>query len=83
MSMFRTMSDAVQATFTTITRSMESVQKGLDIGNSYVDNQHKSMTRNFAKNAILDTALAHERIQTQLEANPKLAVLFADLEAEW
>lgn len=83
MSMFRTFSDAVQATFLTITSTMGSVQKGLDIANDYVDNQHKSLTRGFAKQAIRDTAAQHERIQAELEASPKLAVIFADLEAEW
>jgi len=83
MSMFRTFSDAVQATFSTVTSTMGSVQKALDIGNDYIDNQHKSLTRGFAKQAILDTATQHSRIQTELEADPKLAKVFADLEAEW
>lgn len=83
MSMFRSFSDSVQATFDTITSTMGSVQKGLDIANSYVDNQHKSMTRGFAKQAILDTSAQHVKIQAALEADPKLAIIFADLEAEW
>lgn len=83
MSIFRSFSDAVQSCFNTITSTAGSAQKGLDIVNDYVDNCHKSMTRNFAKQAILDTASQHERIQIQLETNPKLAKLFADLEAEW
>ena len=83
MSMFSTMSDFVQASFITATSTMGSVQKGLDIGNDYVDNQHKSMTRGFAKQAILDTAEQHVRIQSALEADPKLAILYAQLEAEW
>ena len=83
MSMFRTFSDAVQATFVTITCTMGSAQKALDIGNDYVDNQHKSLTRGFAKQAILDTSVQHERIQSELEASPKLATIFEQLEAEW
>lgn len=83
MSMFRSFSNSVQATFNTVTSTMGSVQKGLDICNSYVDNQHKSMTRGFAKQAILDTAAQHTRIQLELEADPKLAKIFEDLEAEW
>jgi len=83
MSMFRTFSDAVQASFTTLTCTMGSVQKALAIGNDYVDNQHKALTRGFAKQAILDTSVQHSRIQTELEADPKLAVIFEQLEAEW
>ena len=83
MSMFRSFSNAVQASFDTVTCTMGSLQKGLDIGNQYVDNQHKSLTRGFAKQAMLDTAEQHERIQSALEASPKLAKIFADLEAEW
>lgn len=83
MSMFSTFSDAVQASFTTITKTVESAQKGLDILNDHVDNAHKSMTRNSAKAAILNSASQHARIQTELEADPKLAEIFEMLEAEW
>lgn len=83
MSMFGSMSNAVQASFNTITSTMGSVQKGLDICNDYVSNTHKEMTRGFAKQAILNTSVQHERIQLALEASPKLAVIFRDLEAEW
>ena len=69
--------------FTTITNSLDSVEKGLDIVNDYVDNAHKSTTRNCAKNAILNTSVQHARIQAELEADPKLAKIFADLEKEW
>ena len=81
--MFRSFSSAVQATFDTITTTAEALQKGIDIGNQYIDNQHKSMTRNMAKQAILDTAKQHRSIQEKLEADEKLATLFTDLEAEW
>ena len=83
MSMFRTFSDAVQAIFSTVTTTCGSVQKALDTGNDYIDNQHKSLTRGFAKQAILDTSKQHDRIQAELDANPNLASLFDQLEAEW
>lgn len=83
MSMFRAASNAVQATFNTLTSTMGSVQKGLDICNDYVDNQHKALTRGFQKQAILDTSIQHTRIQEALDADPKLAAIFDDLEKEW
>lgn len=83
MSMFASFSDAVQSVFNTVTTTANSVQKGLDVINDQVDNFHKTTTRNAAKQAILNTSEAHRRIQDKLEADPKLAVLFAQLEAEW
>lgn len=69
--------------FTTMTNTLDSVEKGLDIVNDYVDNAHKSTTRGTAKQAMLNTAQQHLRIQTELEADPKLNTIFKDLEAEW
>jgi len=69
--------------FTTVTTTVDSVEKLLDIGNDYIDNTHKSVTRNAAKQAILNTATQHVRIQNELESDPKLAKIFKDLEAEW
>jgi len=69
--------------FTTVTSTLDSVEKLLDVGNDHIDNFHKSTTRNCAKQAVLNTANQHARIQAELEADPKLAKLFADLEAEW
>ncbi len=83
MSMFRSFSTAVQATFDTVTTTAEALQMGIDIGNQYVTNQHKAMTRNMAKQAILDTAIVHRAIQTKLEADEDLAKIFTDLEKEW
>lgn len=81
--MWRSLFDMFTAVFTTVTCTMGSVQKGLDIGNDYVDNQHKALTRGFKQQAILDTAEQHARIQVKLEADDKLAELFKSLEAEW
>jgi len=81
--MFRTMSQFVQSTFNTLTSTVDSLQKVLDIGNDYIANQHKSVTRTVAKAAILNTAHQHVAIQNELEADDKLAKIFADLEAEW
>lgn len=83
MSMFSEFSTLIQTTFRTATRSVESVGKGIDIVNDYVDNAHKSMTRNAAKQAIHNTAKAHKLIQDELAADPKLNTLFEKLEAEW
>lgn len=83
MSMFSTMSDAVQATFGTVTSTMGALQKVVDIGNDYIDNTHKQMTRTAAKQAIRATAKQHAAIQAELEADAKLAKIFAELEAEW
>ena len=83
MSMFRSASNAVQAIFNTVTSTMGSVQKGLDICNDYVDNRHKHYTKGFAKQAILDTAEQHTRIQTILKGDADLAKILEDLEAEW
>ena len=69
--------------FMTVTKSLDSVEKVLDIGNDYISNSHKSFTRNAAKQAILNTASQHARIQSELEADPKLAAIFESLEAEW
>ena len=81
--MWRSFFKAIEDIFTTVSTTMGTVQKGLDIGNDYVSNAHKEMTRGFAKQAILNTAEQHTRIQEKLESDPKLAAIFADLEAEW
>jgi hypothetical protein len=81
--MWRSFFKAIEDIFTTVSTTMGTVQKGLDIGNDYVSNAHKEMTRGFAKQAILNTATQHAAIQAALEADPKLATIFADLEAEW
>ncbi len=46
MSMFRSFSTAVQASFDTVTTTAEALQMGIDIGTQYVANQHTARTRN-------------------------------------
>lgn len=81
--MWNSIFTAITKVFTTITSTLDSVEKVLDVGNDHIDNFHKSTTRNAAKQAILNTGKQHARIQAELEADPKLAAIFADLEAEW
>lgn len=83
MSMFSEFSRLIQTTFRTATESVESIGKGLDIVNDYVDNAHKQMTRNAEKQAIFNTAQSHELIQRELAENPELNELFEKLEREW
>lgn len=81
--MWRSFFKAIEDIFTTVSTTMGTVQNALDIGNDYVSNAHKEMTRGFAKQAMLNTGRQHRAIQEALEADPKLAVIFAQLEAEW
>lgn len=83
MSMFSEFSRFVQTTFRTATDSVNSVGKGIDIVNDYVDNAHKQMTRNFALQAQYNTAQSQKLIQDELKADPDLNELFKKLEAEW
>ncbi len=81
--MWRSFFKAIEDIFTTVSTTMGTVQNALDIGNDYVSNAHKEMTRGFAKQAMLNTGRQHRAIQEALEADPKLATIFAQLEAEW
>ncbi len=81
--MWRSFFNFITRFFDTASASLGTIEKAIDIGNDYVSNQHKALTRGFAKQAMLDTATQHAGIQEKLEANPKLANIFAELEAEW
>lgn len=81
--MWRSFFNFITRFFDTASASLGTVEKAIDIGNDYVDNAHKELTRGFAKQSILNTAEQHARIQSKLEADPKLADLFSKLEAEW
>ena len=81
--MFTSFSRFLTRLFNTLTKSIDSVEKILDIGNDYITNTHKQVTRTTAKTAILNTARQHLSIQDDLKADANLATIFNDLEAEW
>ncbi len=81
--MWRSLFTFITRFFDTASASLGTIEKAIDIGNDYVSNQHKALTRGFAKQAMLDTATQHAGIQAKLEEDPKLATIFAELEAEW
>lgn len=83
MSIFSTASTFIQRTFTVATNTVDSADKILDIGNDYITNQHKKITRTVKADAIAATAEHLEMIDTKLKASPTLKAKFDALEAEW
>lgn len=83
MSIWSTSSKFIQATFTTATSTVQSAEKGIDILNDLVDNQHKKITRVNKASAISATAEALNEIDARLKADPELKAKFDELEADW
>ena len=83
MSMFSTMSGFVQTTFTTATATVDTVGKGLDIANRYVDVNHKRLTQSMTEEAKLALAVHNERIAAQLDADANLKAQYEKVCAEW
>ena len=83
MSMWSTMSAFVQKTFTTATKSLDSVEKSLDIGNHFVDVNHKRLTKTMTQDAILAVAVHHNAIAHTLDEDADLKKQFDTIAKDW
>lgn len=80
MSMFKSISTAVQTTFNLITKVASTVDKTADIGYNYVDKQHIRQTLLQTKQIQKDTARDLREITEELDADADLKKQFDALE---
>ena len=83
MSMFSTLSTFVQTTFTTATKSVESIGKTLDIANHFVDVKHQQVTKIMTNDAQLIVAEHAETLRVKLDADSNLKTQYDNVVAEW
>lgn len=83
MSIMSTASTFIQKSFNAASDTVDSLEKGIDIVNNYVENQHKRVTRTVEQDCILAVAEHHAKISEKLDADEKLAEIFAKLEEDW
>ena len=83
MSMFRSASGFVSATFNTATKSVETVSSTIDLGNHWVAENTKATKANMTKAAMLRYSAYNADLKSQLATDANLAEEFALAEAEW
>jgi hypothetical protein len=83
MSMFSTMSKFIQSIFTTATRSVESLDKGLDILNHYVSEKHQEQLLTITTQAQLNVAAFNADVDQQLDSDASLSSNFDAVKAAW
>jgi hypothetical protein len=83
MNIFKVLTNNVAKVFNTIGSTADSVERGLDIANVYVEQNHKRAVKVITANALMSTAHHHIEHQAELDDNPKLAAIYAKLEESW
>ena len=83
MSMFRSISNFVSSTFDTATASLGTVEKGLDIANHYVSENHKRITKTTTTAAQLSVARFNEDVAEELDASANLKAQYDAVVADW
>lgn len=83
MSMFSTMSEFVQTSFTTATNSLTTVEKTLDIANHYVSENHKRITKTQTTSCQLSVAAFNADVALQLAADEELAAQYKKVVEDW
>lgn len=83
MSMFRSMSLFVSTTFDTATNTLGTVEKGLDIANHYVSENHKRITKTTTTAAQLSVARFNQDVADELETNANLKAQYDAVIAAW
>lgn len=76
MSMLSSFSNAFQRTFNTVGAVAGALEKTVTIGTTYIDHQSIRIETVSKEQAILDTTLALEAIQNELDGNAKRQALF-------
>jgi hypothetical protein len=83
MSIFRSLSRFITTTFDTATGSLQTVEKGLDIANHYVSENHKRITKTTTTSAQLSVAQFNSDVAEQLNASAELNEQYQLVVKEW
>ena len=76
MSMFSTLSNAVQSTFTTITKVANATQEIVTIGTEAIDRKAIHIRESGKNNTAMDIARDSLSIKKELDADVELKALF-------
>jgi hypothetical protein len=83
MGIFASASDAISSTFNVITDSAEAVGKSVQTGTKMIDRRATKLDLTDKATVQVDTAKAMLKIKRELDADEKLAAMYAELETEF
>lgn len=83
MSIIRSISRFITTTFDTATATIGTVEKGLDIGNHWVAENHKRITMTTTTNAQMSVARFNDEVALELEASARLQTQYDEVVIAW
>lgn len=83
MSIWSSMSNAVQASFNTITDVAETAQETVSMATEFVHNRAKEQSLTDKQAVIVRTAQTLTVLQKELEADEKLNAMYEKLSTDW
>jgi ATP-dependent protease HslVU (ClpYQ) peptidase subunit len=83
MGIFASASNAIVATFDTVTRIATAADETVGIGTTYVENRAKKQRKTDKENVILATAKEMQAVKSELKKDKELESLFNKLAKDW
>lgn len=83
MSVFRSASLMLSTAFNTVTGTLNTVEKGLDIANHYVAENHKRITKTTTTAAQLSVARFNADVAIELDSSAELQAQYDKVVADW
>lgn len=83
MSIWSSMSNAIQATFNTVTDVAETAQESVSMATEFVHNRAKEQSLTDKQAVIVRTAQTLQVLKQDLDADAELKKIYDHLEKDW